>query len=145
MWGSFTKWCVSKLGGFNDIDEYLEGKAGKEKIYILTRAVKILFNTIGSEDILRVHESGQWMFEGKPLNEQEKLLLISEATQFLETRLWKVLQKDIQWQTNRKMFLLAKTEDELTAGKLWLLTLDAFKTRLESMKGGSAKFNNKTG
>src|SRR3990167_2275474 len=137
MWSSFTSWCVKKLGGFNDIDEYLEGKASKEKVYILTLAVKRLFNTIGGDVILKVNESGHWMFEGRSLNDNEKAILISEATNFLESKLWKVLQKDIQWQTNRKMFLLAKTEDELTAGKLWLLTLDALRTRMESMRSGS--------
>lgn len=142
MFSSFTNWLIKKLGGFSDLDEYLESKGKEEKVYVLTLAVKRLFNTIGSEDILKVNEVGQWQFEGKLITEQEKSILIAEATQFLEMKLWKVLQKDIQWQTNRKMFLLAKTEDELTAGKLWLLTLDAFKTRLQSMRKGNGSFNN---
>lgn len=135
---------IKKLGGFIDFDDFLDSEVDyKVKNYILTLAVKKLYNTIGSEDVLKVHDTGQWMFQGRPISEGEKTLLIAEATQLLETKLWQVLQNDIKFQANRKMFLLAENELQITAGKMWLYTLDAFNTRLKSMKSGSALFNNK--
>jgi hypothetical protein len=144
MISSLKNWIVRKLGGFNNIDEFIDGKGVEDKKYVLTLAVKRLFNTIGSEDILKLSDSGQWLFEGKVLNDTDKAILITEATQFLETKLWKIIQKDINWQANRKMFLIGKSEDDLVAGKLWLLTLDAIRTRLQSIRNQSAVFN-KTG
>ena len=108
----------------------------------LTKSVKHLFNTIGAEDILR-DENGVWFLEDKPLNEGQKKLLISEANVFTKTLLWKTLQLDVKFQANRKMFNDSKTEMDLIAGKLWTLTLDCFKTRLESMCKGRGAFNTK--
>lgn len=140
----FRSLIIRKLGGFTDVDDALESISdSKEKYRILTLTVKRLFNTIGPEDILKVHDTGQWMFQGKPLNDAQKNLLIAEATQFLESKLWDILQNDIKYQSNRKMFLLSQKNEDLIAGKLWLLFLDVFKTRLQSMKQGSASFNNK--
>ena len=108
----------------------------------LTQQVKHLFNTIGVEDILR-EEKGVWFLEDKPLNEGQRKLLISEATVFTKTLLWKVLQTDVKYQANKKMFELSNTEMDLTAGKLWLETLNCFRTRLESMCKGLGMFNTK--
>jgi hypothetical protein len=142
---SLKIFLIQRLGGFVDIDEALDSISdSKERRYILTRAVKRLFNTIGSEDILKVHDTGQWMFQGRELNEAQKSLLISEAQNFLSTSLWKVLQADIKYQANRKMFILGGDDLQITAGKLWLITLDAFKQRLENMKLGKGNFNDKS-
>lgn len=138
------KWFIEKLGGFTDIDEAIDSVTDvTEKRRILSRAVKTLYNVVGADDILRVHDSGQWMLAGKPLSEGQKKVLIVEATHFLETDLWKVLQADVKWQANRRMYLLAKDEMDVIAGKLWTYTLDAFKTRLESMREGKGVFNSK--
>jgi hypothetical protein len=141
---SLRLWIIRKLGGYPDINSAIDGIREvdyQEKYRILTLAVKKLFNTIGADDILRVHETGQWMFKGKALSKGEQDLLAAEATQFLNTKLWEILQADVKYQANRKMFILAKSEIDLIAGKLWEYTLDAFTTRLESMKSGSALFN----
>lgn len=144
MSSSLKRFLIKKLGGFVDIDDCLESIRGsKEKRYILSLAVKRLYNTIGSDDILKVHDTGQWMFAGKPLSSGETKLLVAEATSFLETKLWKLLQTDIKYQANRKMFLLAENEEQLTAGKLWLLTIEAISQRLENMKLGNGSFNKK--
>lgn len=95
---------------------------------VLTKTVKHLFNTIGPEDILK-----DWKIGNKQITDGEKKLLIAEAITFLNTRLWKVLQDEIKHRANEAMFVKAKTEYDLTAGKLWLYTLDCIKTRLEQI------------
>ena len=139
-------WLIKKLGGLPDIDSAIEAireKESKERYQILTLAVKRLFNTIGPEDILKVHESGQWMFAGKEMSKGQKDMLVSEAKIFIESALWKILQADIQYQANRKMFVQGKDEQDMIAGKLWLYTIDAMNTRLKSMSLGSGLFNHK--
>ena len=113
---------------------------GYTKDEVLTRAVKKLYNTIGSEDILR-EEMGQWTINGKPINDAIKKLLVSEAQIFLKSRLWQGLQTDIKYRANKVMFEKAQTEQDLIAGKLWLYTIDSIKTRLESLVKGSGRFN----
>lgn len=141
MSSSFKNFLIKKLGGFTDVDDALDSiEDSVARRHVLTRATKRLFNTIGAEDILRVHESGHWMSEGKPISEAEKNHLISEATNLLNSRLWKILSLDIKFQANRKMFILGGDDLQISAGKLWLLTLDAIHQRLESMKSGSGSF-----
>lgn len=113
----------------------------KAKRKILTLAVKRLFNTIGPEDILKDLGGGQWSVAGRPISAGERDRLIAEATNFNESTLWKVLKLDLRHQANRRMFLEAKSDDDLTAGKLWAFTVDAINTRLKSLEKGSAMLN----
>lgn len=122
-------WIIRKLGGY-------------PKDEVLTQAVKHLYNTIGAEDILRV-DGDDWIFEGKALNSGQKKLLASQARTLINTQLWKVLQADIKYMANKRMFVESKTEQDLIAGKIWLFTLDALKTRLNSMSRESGIFNKK--
>lgn len=133
------------LGGYTDLDDYLDKLERLDKVYALTLLVKKLYNTIGPDDILKQNEYGQWMHKGRPISDNEKKLLIAEATQLQNMKLWEILQDDIKWQANRKMFLLAKNDFDLTAGKLWLYSLDAMNTRLKSMVKGNGDFNKKDG
>lgn len=120
-------WLIKKLGGYT-------------KDEILNEVVARQFSTISYQDILR-EEGLDWYFQDNKILEAEKKLLIAEASQFLNTRLWKVLKTDIRYQANKIMFEKAKTELDMTAGKLWLYTLDCLETRLKSMKGESGRFN----
>ena len=140
------KWFIHKLGGYADINEAIEAikeKDTKDKFRILSLATKHLFNTINEEDILKENVNGQWMFEGRILNKVQQELIKAETNQFINSTLWKVLEKDIKWQAGRKMFILAQNEVQVAAGKLWLYMLDAFKTRLQSISKSSATFNYK--
>lgn len=130
------------LGGYVTVDEAISSIWDKdEKNKILTQAVRRLFNTIGAEDILRANITGEWMHKGKILPDSQKNLLMAEAKNFTESLLWSILQDDVKYQANRKMYLTGKTEMDLVAGKLWTFTLDAMKTRLQSMNKGSGMFN----
>lgn len=121
-------WLIRTLGGI-------------PKEEVLTTAVKELFNTIGEDDILKEDSAGVWIIGGKTVADATKRLMISEAKTFLSTMLWRCLQIDVKFRANRMMYERAKSETDLIAGKLWLQTLACFKTRLESLSGGSGHFN----
>ncbi len=104
----------------------------EQKQEILTMAVRKFFNTISADDILK-EKDGQWFYEGRAMNEASKKLLISQAEVLKEWQLWKILQDDIRYQANKRMFLDSKTENDLIAGKITLWTLDVISTRLKKM------------
>ena len=135
------KWLITKLGGFTDIDDAIKRiNDSEDKHKILTLAVKDLYNTILKDDIL-TEINGTWYSKGKPIDDAIRKVLIAEAEVFKNSKLWKVLQDDIKYQSNKKMFIDSLNVDDMIAGKLWLLTLDTFKTRLNSLQKGSGKFN----
>jgi hypothetical protein len=104
----------------------------EQKQEVLTMAVKKFFNTISAEDVLKERD-GQWFYEGKAMTEATKKLLISQAEVLREWPLWKILQDDIRYQANKRMFLDSKTESDLIAGKITLWTLDVINSRLKKM------------
>ena len=138
---------IEKLGGYTEkgyrnAEEAIAAvEDPKEKRRLLTLAVTKCFSTIGPEDILKGSATGEWRLGEKTLSAQQRDRLIAEAAQFERSLLWRVLKTDIRHQANKATFLTARSEDELTAGKLWLWTLDAFKTRLKSMAKGSGMYN----
>lgn len=104
----------------------------EQKQEMLTMAVRKFFNTISADDILK-EKDGQWFYEGRAMNEASKKLLISQAEVLTGWQLWKILQDDIRYQANKRMFLDSKTENDLIAGKITLWTLDVINTRLKKM------------
>lgn len=135
------KYLIRFLGGYSDFSDFLSRLEEEKKHECLTLAVKKLYNTINEDDILQLDEKGNWIFQGKILDKGSQQLLSAEAAQFLDSKLWKILKADIQYLSNKKMFLQSTSEMDLIAGKLWQYTLDTFKTRLKSMKKGSPIFN----
>lgn len=140
------KWLITKLGGFTEqgyltIEDCLNDiKNSEDKHKILTLAVKRLYNTISKDDIL-TQIDGDMYVKGKIVDTAIRKVLVAEAENFKNSKLWKVLQDDIKYQSNKKMYIDSLCIDDLIAGKLWLLTLDILKTRLNSLQKGSGKFN----
>jgi len=144
MLKALKKILIHSLGGFYNLDEaivHISKLETGEKHRVLTLYVKKLYNTLSADDILKEDSTGQWMFMGKQLSEARARQLVSQAKQFLNSDLWEVLQSDIKYQANKKMFVLAENELHLATGKLWLYTLDVIKTRLTSMSNASPLFN----
>lgn len=98
------------------------------KRYTLNKAVAELYNTISADDIL-----DSWTVGGKVLSGQEIQMIKSEAEYLLKSRLWRVLQADIKYKANKAMYEKAKSELDITAGKLWVWTLDAINTKLKDI------------
>lgn len=103
---------------------------------MLTHAVKRLYNSVGADDILKTDKtSGQWTYMGKPISKEETAVLVEQAKWLLDTRLWKVLQSDIKYQANKRMFIESQDVHDLTAGKLLLYYTDIIHTRLKKLAG----------
>lgn len=108
---------------------------------ILTELVRDLFNTIDEHDILREEIDGTWYVGDKELQDAEKKIVISEAQMFLKGKVWNVLQRDVKYLANKRMYISSRTEMDLVAGKLLLYLLDIIKTRLQSLDKGKGSFN----
>ena len=135
------KWIILKLGGYPDINSVLKViDYHKDRDKILNSLVGKLFNTVTKDDILK-EKNGKWYLEGKTIDDGMKKLLIAEAKQILNMKAWKVLELDIRYQANKKMFIDSTDVMQITAGKLWLYTLDVFTTRLKSLSKGDGLLN----
>lgn len=141
----WKKWLIEKLGGFSDIQTAIDAISEKnpnERRKILTLAVKKLFNTISHEDILRAQEgTGLWLWKGNLLSREDAEHLQVEATKLIDSKLWNILQTDIKYQINKRLYIEGKTEMDMIVNKLWYYLFDAFNTRLKSLKAGSPSYN----
>lgn len=140
------RWLIERLGGYADLEtalravdkqdviayaiELVRDMSLPDKSKWLTLAVKRHFNTIGSEDILRVVDSGAWLWEGKPLRQEQVQLLKAEAAQYEQTFLWKVIQSELKYQANKRMFITSEGDMDLVAGKLLVYYIDIVKTKI---------------
>lgn len=118
------RWLIEILGGYYSKSE------------TLTAVVADLFNTVGPEDILR-EENGKLLFEGRVLTDGEANLLKAEAAALMKSRLWKVLEREMQYQANKRMYVDSKSELDLIAGKLMVYHLDIMRTRMKKLIGSS--------
>jgi hypothetical protein len=125
----FKLWLIKKLGGYTKQD-------------LLTKQSLRLFNSIQADDILKEIATGEWKYRNKTILPANQKRLIAEAKVFSESKLWEVLQNDIKYLANKKMFVTSVSTDDLVAGKLWLLTLDAMNTRIKSLTKGSGMMRN---
>lgn len=145
------RWLIEKLGGYADIEsayvamdkqeltetviEWVREQPLKEKHVWLTLAVKRLFNTIGPDDILKITESGHWLWQGKPLSEANRTLLKAEVEQYRKSFLAKVIDAELKYQANRRMFINSATELDLVAGKLLVYYTDIVHTKFKRIMG----------
>jgi len=136
-------WIIRLLGGYPTIQDALNAVDSlQDKHLVLTKAVKKLFNTISANDILR-EKDGEWFFMDKALPDAEKKLLTAESTNFLKSKLWKVLSADVKYQANKRMYTVSTSEIDMIMGKSWTFVLDCITTRLNSLNSGVGKFNKK--
>lgn len=133
-------WLIRVLGGYASLDEAIEAmrqdKNAEHRRKVLTLAVRRLYNTIGPEDILKTDKaSGQLTWQGRPVSKEEMQVLIEQAKNMLQSRLWKVLEADIKYTANRRMFVESVSVDDITAGKLVTYYADIIHTRLKNLAG----------
>ena len=106
----------------------------KTKNMILTEAVKHLFNTISADDILKENPDGTINFKGRMLTPNYRKDLREQAKLLPDLMLWKVLQADIKYQLNKKMFDEPLITQDVMWGKLLLYYNDVIKTRIDKLK-----------
>lgn len=106
----------------------------RTKNMILTEAVKHLFNTVSADDILKENPDGTIRFEDKILTENYRKDLREQAKLLPELLLWKVLQADIKYQLNKKMFEEPLITQDVMWGKLLVFYNDVIQTRIKKLK-----------
>lgn len=137
------KWLIRKLGGYNSFLEAIDGIEDRDERHkILTLALKKTFNTISDGDILRERD-GKWYFQGRALSDAQRKLLVLEAQQFIDTKLWQVVKEDTVYQVYKKMYLLAENDLHVITAKFWKYAFDTIETRLKSIARDSGIFNKK--
>ena len=99
---------------------------------LLTEAVKHLYNAIDIDDLLQL-VNGQMHFQDRPLTPEEVGQIKEEAKQAKQMKLWQVLEKDVLYQLNKKMFHDSKITADLIWGKLGLFLFDVIRTRLKNL------------
>lgn len=104
------------------------------KNMILTEAVKHLFNTVSADDILKENPDGTIRFEDRVLTENYRKDLREQAKLLPELLLWKVLQADIKYQLNKKMFEEPLITQDVMWGKLLIFYNDVINTRIKKLK-----------
>lgn len=134
------EWLIRVLGGYPSLDEAIEAmrqdKNAEHRRAVLTLAVRRLYNTIGPEDILKTDKtSGRWTWMGRPISKEETMVLVEQARGMLESRLWKVLEADLKYTANKRMFVESVNTDDITAGKLVSFYTDIIHTRLKKLAG----------
>lgn len=135
------KWLIKLLGGYTSFTEAIDDIEDRnERHKVLTMALKKTFNTISSGDILRERD-GKWYFQGKALSDAQRKLLVVEAQQFINTKLWQVVKEDTVYQVYKKMYLLAENDLHVITAKFWKYAFDTIETRLKSIARDSGMFN----
>jgi hypothetical protein len=101
--------------------------------------VKEVFNTVSTDDILRIERSKNpikpdvWFYKGQPLQKAHIELLKTQSTSFAESELWKILKTEIRWQAEQRGLIKSTTEADLIASKMMLYLLDVIESKLGDM------------
>lgn len=117
------KWIVERLGGYYP---------PVEKHDVLDERVALLFNTIRKRDLLR-SEGQVWYAGDRELTEHEIRQIKAEARVLLNSRLWSILEDDVEYHAYRSIFTKSRTEVDLIGGKMLKVYLDIFETRLKEL------------
>ena len=137
------KKLIKLLGGYTNFLEAIDGIEDRDERHkILTLALKKTFNTISDGDILRERD-GKWYFQGRALSDAQRKLLVLEAQQFIDTKLWQVIKEDTVYQVYKKMYLLSENDLHVITAKFWKYAFDTIETRLKSIARDSGMFNKK--
>jgi len=106
-----------------------ESKEDSQKRFI-SYLVKDLFNTIDENDILQEKPGGKVLFRGNPLSQEAVNLLRDNAETFASSTLWQILNNEVKYKANLRMFEKAKNEQDLIAGKMALWILEVINKKL---------------
>lgn len=102
------------------------------KRWILNKLLKYLFNAITEDDILKV-EKGQFIINGKLIDQMTRDDIISGADVIKRMITWELLVKDLKWTANDAIFNKSKTEADLIFPKAVLYCLDVMSKKLNNL------------
>lgn len=123
MLDRIKRFVVEKLGGYYPpVDPH----------DVLDARVAELFHTIRKSDLLR-QENGAWYSGGRELTIHEIRQIKAEARVLLNSRLWQVLEDDVDYQAYNLIFTKSRSEIDLIGGKMLKVYLDIHKTKLKEL------------
>ncbi len=122
-------YIIHKLGGYATLEEAVEANSHDA----LSKVVAEHFNTITEEDILTLNENGQYTLEGKPLMDAQVQALRGYAKDFRQSLLFKVLDKEVKYQLNKRTFVKSAKETDMIAGKLGYWLWKVIREKLETL------------
>ena len=112
------KYLIKLLGGYH------EGE-------ILSEAIQEIYDTVREEDLFRRTVEGA-TFEGKPMSKEAVKALSEQAKHFSNSRLFKVLDREIKYHVDLKYRSAANLKQLETAGLLEY-TWDVLKNKLNKV------------
>ena len=96
---------------------------GRLKLIVINHLVRHLLKAISEEDIL--HRTSQGWFVNKRKLERDELTILRDEAEILkDSQLWKLMQKELTWLANLRMFEHSRTAEDLTFGKAMLYNQD---------------------
>lgn len=87
--------------------------------YLITKLTKHLLVYVSDEQLLQ-EINRKWILGKNALSQEEAMLLREEAQALKESLLWKMMQQELTWLSNQKMFEHARTENDMIFGKAML-------------------------
>lgn len=114
------------------------GKKFCQKLFI-GLLVKKLFKAITAEDVLRMQYVPKTMkpkitFQDKTIEPERMIKLIEDAEAFESSFLWKLLENNIRYSAQEKMFPQSNVDNDLLFGKAMLYNLQVIKNTIEKIK-----------
>lgn len=91
-----------------------------------------VFNTVTSEDILRIKAPNVWEHRGSELTEGQVNALRHEAESFKDSGLWQILRAELLWQA-KLGYSKSKGEADLVAVKVLEHLVRTIDEKLEKM------------
>lgn len=93
-----------------------------------------LFVGITSEDILQVGKNGSIIYKGQVLDKASKEIIVSQAQQLDDMLLWKILNDEMVYRAEEKMFRKSTDYDGMMFGKATLLMVEEQSKRIKFLK-----------
>ena len=103
------------------------------KTALINFIAKHLFKLVTESDFLRIDNNAQVSFRGKLLNSIEREAIVVEAKNLHANEMWKLLQNEMVYVANKKMFYDSSTTDDILAGKMVLWTLDVMQKKIDKL------------
>lgn len=101
----------------------------KEKINLIT---KDLFNTKSEKDIISL-KGRDIIYRGKVLTDGEKKSIIGQAEVIKKLEIWNILQDELKYLANKKMYYDSKNEEDILFAKAILWTVDILGKKIDNL------------
>ena len=107
----------------------------KARIYnwILGKILRHLFHFVTPEEVIVRNKHGHLLLNGRHLTMEETSYVEGAAKQLLDSPLWSMLKKNIQFQANLKMFEKSGSTYDIISGKATLWSLQLIEEKLREL------------